>query len=92
MNDFETTNLLLAALLTAGGGQLQDVIVGPRFSRVQVDLSSLDKEALAARFERLAVGIRQDDPDWTLLFDRSVLGDIEDKYLRLKRMISRSRK
>ena len=92
MSDFETTNLLLAALLTVGGAELNDVKVGPRFSKVDIDLTNLDAEALAARFERLAVGIRQENPDWTMLFDRSVLGDVEDKYLRLKRMISRSRK
>jgi hypothetical protein len=92
MKKFETTNLLLAALLISANGDLDDLKVGPRFSKAELDLSSLDAEGLALKLERLAVGVRQEDPDWTLLFDKSVLGDIEDKYLRLKRMISRARK
>jgi hypothetical protein len=79
-------------LLISANGDLDDLKVGPRFSKAELDLSGLDVEGLASKLERLAVGVRQEDPDWTMLFDKSILGDIEDKYLRLKRMISRARK
>ncbi len=92
MKDFETTNLLLAALLISANADLVELKVGARFSKVHLNLDHVNADELGDKLERLAVGVRQEDPDWTLLFDKSILGDIEDKYLRLKRMISRARK
>jgi outer membrane murein-binding lipoprotein Lpp len=103
MSDYETTNLLLASLLMAGNASLSDLEIGSRFSKVKVDISSLDTSVLAAKLRKLADELEQaGDPqipntnspqaDYGRIYDRSILGDIEDKYLRLKRMIFQGRK
>ena len=92
MEEYTTTNLLLAALLTVGGAEISDVEIGPRFSKIKLDLTEMDKALLKSKFEKLIDSIEKDEVDWSSTFDRSVLGDIEDKYLRLKRMIFQGRK
>ena len=54
MTDYETTNLLLASLLMAGNGSLSDLDIGPRFSKVKIDTSSLDTNVLVAKLRKLA--------------------------------------
>jgi hypothetical protein len=101
-DEYVTTNLLLAAMLIAGNASIADIEVGGRFSKVKIDMSSLDVSILVSRFRKLAdelelAGTSDDDKrpspvDYSPVYDRSVLGDIEDKYLRLKRMIFQARK
>jgi len=92
MEEYTTTNLLLAALLTVGGAEISDVEIGARFSKIVLNLEELDKNILKNKFQKLLENIDEEDVDWASAFDRSVLGDIEDKYLRLKRMIFQGRK
>ena len=103
MSDYETTNLLLASLLMAGNASLSDLEIGSRFSKVKIDISSLDTAVLAIKLRKLADELEQagespdastspSEADYGRIYDRSILGDIEDKYLRLKRMIFQGRK
>jgi len=92
MEEYITTNLLLAALLIVGNAEIADIEIGPRFSKVKLNLKEMDKTVLATKFKKLIENLNEENVDWVSTFDRSILGDIEDKYLRLKRMIFQARK
>ena len=89
MNDFSTSNLLLAAFLECGGGAVTKIEIRSRYSLVHLNLNYLSKDLLASKSDRLSRVIeRLEDPsEWTHLFNSCLLGEVEDKYLRLKRRI-----
>ena len=89
MNDFSTSNLLLAAFLECGGGAITRIETRSRYSIVHLNLNYLSKDMLASKSDRLSRVIeRLEDPsEWTHLFNGCILGEVEDKYLRLKRRI-----
>jgi len=89
MNDFKTSNLLLAAFLECGGGAIVKVETRSRYSIVHLNLNYLNKDLLSSKSDRLGRVIeRLEDPsEWTHLFNSCLLGEVEDKYLRLKRRI-----
>lgn len=93
MSTFQTSNLLLAAFLEAGGAAVIDITVGRRYSQVHLNLDCLSKELLSNKAGRLCrVVERVEDPkEWTQLFNGCILGEVEDRYLRLKRRIADER-
>ena len=89
----QVTNLLLASLLECGGGQTVEIKSKHRYSMVSVDLEHFNKDALAEKVLRLARVIERTESDEELkhLFSASMLGELEDKYIRLKRRVVRER-
>ena len=89
----QVTNLLLASLLECGGGQVTDIKSKHRYSLVSVNLEHFSKDALAEKVMRLARVIERIESDEELkhLFSASILGELEDKYVRLKRRVVRER-
>ena len=89
----EVTNLLLASLLECGGGVSAQIKSQHRYSRVTVDLTHFSKEALAEKLSRLTRVVERIESDEELkhLFSASMLGELEDKYVRIKRRVVRER-
>lgn len=93
MSEVRTSNLLLAALLECGGASIARIEYKSRFSLVFLDTSTLSNQALVEKFNRVGRCIEkvEDDAEWGMLFNTCMLGELEDKYLRLKRRISQER-
>lgn len=89
MNNLEITNLLLAAFLEAGGACVVNIKTKARYSKVELDLSHFNKKALEEKIMRLGrvVGRAEDVDELKHIFSASMLGEIEDKYIRLKRRV-----
>lgn len=87
--EIKVTNLLLAALLECGGAAVNTIEPSRRFSTVSLDLSHFSREQLVDKLNRLVRVIeRAEDPaEFTQLFSASMLGEMEDKYIRLKRRV-----
>ena len=92
-NEIEITNLLLAALLETGGACVTDVIPKARYSVVKLDISHFNKNALSEKILRLSrVVERAEDPEELKhIFSASMLGEMEDRYVRLKRRVVKER-
>jgi hypothetical protein len=91
--EFKTTNLLLASLLEASGAVIVSTEIGKKFSTITLEIPNYCKDQLCNKIERLArvVSRMESTDEWRDLFSNTVLGDMEDKYVRLKRKITRSR-
>lgn len=91
--EFKTTNLLLAALLEAAGATITNIEIGKKFSTITLEIPSYCKDSLANKVERLDRVITRTESvdEWKDLFSSTILGDMEDKYVRLKRKITRSK-
>jgi DNA-binding XRE family transcriptional regulator len=91
--EFKTTNLLLASLLEASGATITNIEIGKKFSTITLDVPSYCKDSLSNKVERLGrvIGRLESVDEWKDLFASTVLGDMEDKYVRLKRKITRSK-
>ncbi len=89
MKQYSTSNLLLAAFLECGGATITDIKSRDRYSLVYLNLDYLNKDILVSKSDRLGrVVNRLEDPsEWNHLFNSCILGEVEDKYLRLKRRI-----
>lgn len=89
----EITNLLLAAFLEAGGACVIGIKPSTRFSKVELDLSHFSKEALEDKIMRLGrvVGRIEDAEELKHIFSASMLGEVEDKYIRLKKRVVKER-
>jgi hypothetical protein len=87
--DYTTSNLLLAAFLECGGGTIVHIESRKRYSIIHLNLAYLSKDILVNKSNRLSRVIdRLEDPsEWSHLFNGCILGEVEDKYLRLKRRI-----
>lgn len=92
-NEIEITNLLLAALLETGGACVTHVIPKTRYSVVRLDISHFNKNALSEKILRLSrVVERAEDPEELKhIFSASMLGEMEDRYVRLKRRVVKER-
>ena len=92
-NQIEITNLLLAALLETGGACVVEVTPKTRYSAVKLDVSHFNKIALSEKILRLArVVERAEDPEELKhIFSSSMLGEMEDRYVRLKRRVVKER-
>lgn len=88
-----TTNLLFAAVLLTNGAEVISINTGARFSEIILDTSLLSRDQLAGKFLKLSIAIKhpEENPDLQNIFNSSILGDIEDKYLRLKRAVVEKR-
>lgn len=84
-----TTNLLYAAVLLTDGAEVLMIKSGPKFSEIFLDVSQLNREHLSQRLQKLAISMQDVDnfPDVTAVIDNSIMGDIDDKYIRLKRAV-----
>lgn len=91
--NIEITNLLLAALLETGGASVIDVTPKTRYSSVKLDISHFNKNALSEKILRLSrVVARVEDPEELKhIFSASMLGEMEDRYVRLKRRVVKER-
>lgn len=91
--EFKTTNLLLASLLEASGATITAIDIGKKFSTITLEVPSYCRDSLSSKIERLGrvVGRQESTDEWKDLFSNTVLGDMEDKYVRLKRKITRSK-
>lgn len=89
MSTYKTSNLLLAAFLECGGAAVVKIDVGHRYSLVYLNLDCLSKDILSNKSDRLSrvVNRVEDVKEWTTLFNGCILGELEDKYYRLKRRI-----
>ena len=89
----KVSNLLLAALLECGGARVTAVEFKHRYSEVSLDLTKFSKETLLAKTERLSrvVSRVEDDQEWKHLFTGCILGELEHKYIMLKRRIVKER-
>ena len=89
MKQFSTSNLLLAAFLECGGAVITRIQIGSRYSIVYLNLDYLNKGILENKSNRLGrvVNKVEDPSEWAHLFNSCILGEVEDKYLRLKRRI-----
>jgi hypothetical protein len=88
------SNLLLAAVLIAGGAKLIRIIPDGRRHLVSLDTAKLSTGHLVKSFEmftdRLAtLDVDADREDWEHLFDSAILGTVDREYRRLKRLISK---
>lgn len=92
-NEIEITNLLLAALLETGGASVIGVIPKTRYSTVKLDITHFNKNALSEKILRLSrVVERYEDPEELKhIFGSSMLGEMEDRYVRLKRRVVKER-
>ncbi len=93
LREFKTSNLLLAAFLECGGASIARIELKSRFSVVYMDLTELRDSTLADKLNRVVRCVEkvEDDTEWGLLFNACMLGEIEDRYLRLKRRITQER-
>ncbi|MGA1353407.1 MAG: hypothetical protein ACO32I_01280 [Candidatus Limnocylindrus sp.] len=91
--EIKVTNLLLASLLECGGASVNTIDPSRRFSTVTLDLTHFSREQLVDKLNRLVRVIeRAEDPaEFTQLFSASMLGEMEDKYVRLKRRVVSAR-
>jgi hypothetical protein len=91
--ELKTTNLLLAALLEASGATILSLENGKKFTTVTLEIPNYCKDQLLNKIERLTrvVNRVESNDEWKDLFSNTVLGDMEDKYVRLKRKITRTR-
>jgi hypothetical protein len=91
--ELKTTNLLLAALLEASGATILSLENGKKFTTVTLEIPNYCKDQLLNKIERLTrvVNRVESNDEWKDLFSNTVLGDMEDKYVRLKRKITRAR-
>lgn len=93
MKNIEITNLLLAAFLESGGACVIGIKSKSRYSKVELDLSHFNKKALEEKILRLGrvVGRVEDVDELKHIFSASMLGEIEDKYIRLKKRVVQER-
>mgnify|MGYP001157366035 CR=1 FL=1 len=93
VSTLKTSNLLLAALLESSGGHVTSIAPRSRYSLVTVDLSSFSKEILEEKTSRLSrvVANIEDNEEWVHLFNNTFLGEVEDRYVRLKKRVVRER-
>lgn len=91
--EIEITNLLLAALLETGGASVTDVIPKARYSVIKLDVSHFNKNALSEKILRLSRVIErvEDHDELKHIFSASMLGEMEDRYVRLKRRVVQER-
>jgi hypothetical protein len=90
---FKTTNLLLASLLESGGASIDSIETGKKFSTVTLTVPPYCKDSLQKKAERLLRVIEriENTEEWRELFNISVLGEMEDKYVKLKRRLTRNK-
>lgn len=90
---FSTTNLLLASFLECGGAAITKIEARSRYSVVHLNLEYLNKDILSSKSDRLSrvISRLEDNSEWTHLFNSCILGEVEDKYLRLKRRVVEER-
>jgi hypothetical protein len=91
----EVENLLLAALLIAGGARVEQVTDDGRVSRIRLSTSGLDAERLKRDFEHFAAAMVEAGSDrdtWQSAYDFGVLGRVETEYRRLKAHVVSRRK
>ena len=93
MSEFKTSNLLLAAFLECGGASISRIEYKSRFSVVFLDTAGLKNTTLVDKLGRVGRCVEkiEDDAEWSMLFNTCMLGELEDKYLRLKRRISQEK-
>jgi len=91
--EIKVTNLLLASLLECGGAAVNRIDPSRRYSTVTLDLTHFNRAQLVDKLNRLVRVIeRAEDPaEFTQLFGASMLGEMEDKYVRLKRRVVSTR-
>ena len=89
----QVTNLLLASLLQSGGAQVECIKTKTRYSVVELDLTHFSTELLADKIARLERVLRrmEDPEELKQLFSNTVMGETEDKYIRLKRRVVKER-
>ena len=89
----DITNLLLTSLLECGGAVTENIESKHRYSKITIDLTHFNKNALAQKISRLARVVERIESDEELkhLFSASMLGELEDKYIRLKRRVVQER-
>ena len=87
------TNLLLAAVLECGGAHVNQVRPNRRYSTVDLDLTHFSRDMLVQKISRLLRVIErtEDNQELKHLFSASMLGEVEDKYIRLKRRVVQER-
>ena len=87
-----TANLLLAALLDAGGASVIDLerLDDGRHVAV-VDMAGFDRVKVGAALAEAGQAVLAGPLDWELWFERSFLDDVDHCYLKLKRFIGRRR-
>jgi hypothetical protein len=87
------TNLLLAAFLESGGASISRITPKGRYSQVTIDMTHFNKEALTDKVARLGRVIDriEDVQELKHLFSASMLGEVEDRYIRLKRRVVNER-
>jgi hypothetical protein len=92
-SSIEITNLLLAALLECGGGSVEGIESKNRYSKITVNLDHFSRGSLYAKVDRLARVIERAESDEELkhLFSATVMGELEDKYVRLKKRVVKER-
>lgn len=92
-SSIEITNLLLAALLECGGGSVENIESKNRYSKIKVNLAHFSRDSLYAKVERLSRVIERAESTEELkhLFSATVMGELEDKYVRLKKRVVKER-
>jgi hypothetical protein len=92
-SELDVTNLLLAAVLECGGAEIERVTPHRRYSKITLDLEHFSRDRLADKVGRLLRVIEraEDDHELAHLFSASMLGEVEDKYIRLKRRVVQER-
>lgn len=97
VSEVKVDNLLLAALLIAGGGRLVDLEDSDsKMVQVTVGVEHLDRVRLANEFERFAKDLQ--DPTvasshtWNWVYSRGIMGAIEAEYRRLKGIVVNRRR
>lgn len=92
-NTMDVTNLLLAAVLQCGGADVDKITPHRRYSSVTLALDHFSRDQLAEKIRRLlrVVERAETDQELSLLFGASMLGEVEDRYIRLKRRVVQER-
>lgn len=89
-----TTNLLYAAFLESLGGEVSSTEPCGRYTKIFVNVPEYAVPALkdkTARLNRLATRCESAE-ELEVVFSSSILSDVEAKYFRLKRSISRGKR
>ena len=89
-----TTNLLYAAFLESLGGEVSSTESCGRYTKVFVNVPDYAIPALkdkTSRLSRLANRCESAE-ELEVVFNSSILSDVETKYFRLKRTVSRGKR
>ena len=85
----KSTNLLLSALLECAGAEVKGISAGARYSEVSIDLEGFSQEKLTRKIDRLKRVVErvENDEEWRQIFNGTLLGELENKYICLKRRV-----